>query len=227
MKKKPKIFKDREKIIFQYPKEPGTLQRVDTYLTTRASVSWPSPNVPGYYCILGLKDEPTLTEKKPLVLLAEGQDELMEKFFERLAVTANRLFCNRIFANLKHNRGFEDSLYKFVRQRKLEGIRPWDSSEFEDFDHGVSLIRQYKRDNALIISEKSVLLRQIQSMTPDDLSEKFEERFYAVAALCRVLGSFEAYPWHKPAYGTVGFGNFDDRGRGGGGWNGQYQEIIL
>jgi hypothetical protein len=223
MKKKPKIFMDREKLIFQYSKEPGSMQRVDTYLTTRAGISWPSPNSPGYYCILGLKDESTLTEKRPLVLLAEGEDELMEKFFERLSVTANRLFCNRIFANLEHNKGFEDSLFKFVRQRKLEGIRPWDSSEFEDFDHGVSLIRQYKRNNALIISEKSILLTQIQSMTPDDLSEKFESRFYAVAALCRVLGSFEAYPWYSPRSGTISFGNFDDRNKSD--WDGSYQEM--
>ena len=223
MKKDIEIFKDRDKINI-VSKKPDEPKRVDTYLTPRAGVSWPSPNSPGYYCILGLKDEPTLTEKKPLVLLAEGQSELMEKFFERLSITANRLFCNRIFANLEHNKGFQDSLYKFVRQRKLFGIRPWDSSEFEDFHHGTSLIKQYKRHNALIISENTILLRQIQSMTPDDVREKFEERFYAVAALCRVLGSFEAWPWYKPGSGTAGFGNFEDR-TGGGGWNGNYQEF--
>jgi len=226
MKKDIEIFKDRDKINI-VSKKPDEPKKVDTYLTTRAGISWPTPQSPGYYCILGLKDEPTLTEKNPLVLLAEGQDELMEKFFERLSITANRLFCNRIFANLEQNKGFEDSLYKFVRQRKLEGIRPWDSSEFEDFHHGTSLIKQYKRHNALIISGNTVLLKQIQSMEPDDVREKFEARFYAVAALCRVLGSFEAWPWYKPTFGTAGFGNFEDRHVGGDGWSGEYEEITI
>ena len=224
MKKDIKIFKDGYKINIILKKPDGT-RKIDIYLTIRAAISWPSPNSPGYYCIFGLKEEPTLTEKNPLVLLAEGQAELMEKFFERLIANANRLYCERLFANLEKNKGFEDSLYKFVRQRELEGIRPWDSSEFEDFNHGVSLIRQYKRHNALIIPENTVLLRQIQSMTPEDIKEQFEERFYAVAALCRVLGSFEAWPWSKPSSEFVGFSNFRHRTRTGNEWDGSYQEF--
>jgi len=225
MEKKIKTIKDGGRIIRLHPKEPGKLQRIEEFLITRTAISWPTPNSPGYACFFGLEDKPTLTEKKPLVYLAEVQDELMERFFEKLVAKFNELYCDRLFANVEKNRGFEDSLYKFVRERKLGGIYLTDSSIFEDFDYGTSLIRQHKRDHSLIISANTVLLKQIRSMTPDDVGQEFETRFYAIAALCRVLGSFEAYPWHKPASGTAGFGNFEDRPGCGGGWDGSYQEF--
>jgi hypothetical protein len=224
MEKKPKIFKDGYKIIFQYQKKPGELQKIDEYLTIRVGVSWPTPNSPFYCCFLALKDEPTLTEKKLLELLDEGKSETMENFFERLTRNANRFLCELVVADFKNNKGFEDSLLKFVREKNIKDIRRYDSSEFEDFDHGISLIRQYKKDSALAIRENTILLRQLQAMTPDDAKEKFEERFYAVAALCRVLGSFENRRWRKPS-GPVRFSNFANRTRKGNTWDGSYQEF--
>ena len=225
MKKNVEIFKDKGKVCIVQTR-PDNPPRTDRYLTVRTGISWPKANSPGYYCILGLADQRTLTEKKPLVLLAEGKNDLLEKFFEKLIVNANRLYSERVFANLEKNKGFEKSLYKFIRNRKTGSIRPWDSDEFEDFDHGISLINQYKQHRALRIPN-SILLRQLQSATPDDVN-KFEEQFYAVAALCRVLGSFEAYPWRRSEgenSGFTGFANIYDRAKNDG-ESSAYMEIY-
>jgi len=226
MEKELKIFRDRDEINIQYPKKPGKPPRIDTYLTMRGGISWPSANSSGYYCIFGLKKEPTLTDKKPLVLLAEGQHHPLEKFFERLTLNANRLYCKRLFANVENNKGFEESLLKFVRERKIDNIRPWDSSQFEDLQHGVALVSQYKTDGALEIPENTTLGEQVRNMTPEDLREKPEERFYAVMALIRVLGSFEHYPWRKNSGGFTGFANFKDRERSGN-EGGHFEEIFV
>ncbi len=219
------IFKDRGEINIQYPKKQGKPPRVDTYYTMRAGISWQTANAPSYYCIFGLKKESNLEDKKPIVLLAEGQHHPMEKFFEKLTFYANRLYCERLFVN-KENKSFEDSLRKFVCERKIDNIRLLDS--LEDFQHGAALISQWKTDHALEIPENTILGRQVTTMTPEDLKDKPEERFYAVMALCRVLGFFEFYqPWRKNRGESFEFSNFKDRERSGNEWDGSYQEIIV
>jgi hypothetical protein len=225
--KELKIFRDRSEINIQYPQKQGKPPRVDTYITMRAGISWPSANSPSYYCIFGQKKEPTLTDKKPLVLLAEGEHHPMEKFFERLVLNANRLYCKRLFANTENNKSFEDSLLKFVRERKIDNVRPWDSSQFEDLQHGAALVRQYKTDRALEIPEGTILGKQVTTMTPEDLKDKPEERFYAVMALIRVLESFEHYPGGNKGGGFTGFTNFKHRERSGSEDSGNYEEIFV
>ncbi len=225
--KELKIFRDRDEINIQYPKKQGKPPTVETYLTMRAGISWQAANSPSYYCIFGQKKEYTLKDKKPLILLSEGECNPMEKFFERLTLNANALFCERLFADTENNKGFEDSLRKFVRERKIDNIRLWDSSEFEDFQHGAALISQRKTDHALEIPENTILGKQVRTMTPEDLRDKPEERFYAVMALIRVLESFEHYPGRKNRGGFTGFANFKDRERSGKEWDGSCQEIIV
>ena len=203
--KELKIFKDRDEIVIQYPKKPGKPPIIDTYYTMRAGISWPSANSPSYYCIFGLKKEPTLTDKKPLLLLVEGEHHPIEKFFKKLTYSANHLQCKQLLANTENNKGFEGSLLKFVREKKIYNIRLLDSSEFEDFQHGAALISQWKTDHALEIPENTTLGKQVTTMTPEDLKDKPEERFYAVMALIRVLGFFDLYPWRKNRGESFGF----------------------
>jgi len=222
--KRLEIKRDRDEIIIIYPKKPDQLQRIDTYLTMRGGISWPSANSPGYYCIFGLKKESNLNDKKPLVYIVEGEHHPMEKFFEELTIDAKH--CDKLFAN-NENKGFEDSLRKFVRERKIDNISLLDSSKFEDFQHGAALISQLKTDHALRIPENTILGKQVTTMTPEDLRDKPEERFYAVMALIRVLESFEHYPGPNKGGGFTGFTNFDHRSRSGNEGGGSYQEIFV
>ena len=228
-KSKINIFKDGYKIIFQYPKEEEKPQRIDEYFTIRGGISWPGIAAPGYYCIFGLKNEPTLTEKNPLILLAEGKDSRMEKFFERMTLHATKTYCEQLFADVREeNKGYEDSLYRFIRERKIKGIRLWDSSEFTgNVEYGVALIKQWRQDKSLRIQKDTILRDEIERMTHEDAKE-IDKRFYAIAALIRVLCSFEAYPWRKPTRArSVGFSNWNTRGRKKDEWDGSYQEWTV
>jgi hypothetical protein len=153
----------------------------------------------------------------------------MENYFKNLTFYTNRqnFNCERLFANIENNKGFEDSLLKYVREKKIYNIRLWDSSKFEDFQHGASLINQWKTDHALEIPADTLLGQQVRTMAPEDSNAKPEERFYAVMALIRVLGSFEHYPGRNNGGGFTGFANFKHRERSGNEGGGSYQEIFV
>ena len=142
-----------------------------------------------------------------------------------MALATSRLYCASVYANIDKHQGFEDSLRRFVRERKIEGIWLLDSSEFEDFEHSVALIRPYRKDGALDIPKDSIVGRQVATMTSEDLRDRPEERFHAVMALNRVLGSFEAYPFHKNRPKGVSFSNIVGRNRTSSSWDGKYEEF--
>jgi len=226
MAKRPNIFKDRDKIIIAHQQEQGKPRKIEEYWTVRSSISWPTTATPGYYCLFGLKDEPTLTDKKPLVLLAEGKAQLPTKFFEKIAASSRRLCCDRLYADLDDNhKGLEDSFRKFVRQEKIEGIRLLDSSEFFDIDHGSLLIKQWQRDGALIVPKKTILRDQLASVPGDVTLSDLEKDFYAIAALIRVLISFEIYPWRKSTKQFMGFKNWRKKMKPK--RSGEYQEFFV
>jgi hypothetical protein len=52
-------------VLLQYEARDGRPRRVDAYHATRAGVSWPGADCPGYYCILGLKNEPSISQSPP------------------------------------------------------------------------------------------------------------------------------------------------------------------
>ena len=189
----------------------GAHRRIDAYHVTRAGVSWPGADCPGYYCILGLKNEPSISQSPPVEILDEGEHSFLEKFLERVILRSNHYRCESVFANLEQHRGYLDSLRRFVRERKLDMPRLLDSSVFENLDYGVALIKQRIMDDELAVPKGCILGRQVGSITPDDLRERPEERFYAVMALSRVICSFEYYPWRKTRRGFVGFENIISR----------------
>ena len=200
-------------VLLQYEARDGRPRRVDAYHATRAGVSWPGADCPGYYCILGLKNEPSISQSPPIELLDEGELSILEKFYERMLLQGNRYRCESMFGNLEDNEGFLDSLRRFVRERKLAMPRLLDSSAFENLNFGIALIKQRLMDDELVVPKGSILGRQVGSITPDDLREQPEERFYAVMALARVIGSFEYYRWEKCRPGFVGFTNITSRVR--------------
>lgn len=226
----PKIIvdEDRDEVTIIHPPEQEKTRRIRTYFAPRGGISWPTPTSPGYYAIFALSDEPTLTEKRSLVLLTEGEAPLRKKFFEKIALWTRRLGCRRLFANTTgDNEGWYDSFLKFVRQEKIDKIRVLDSSEFEDLERGVMIIKEWHADNALVIAKDSVLAKQLGDMTLEDLKEKPDEQFYAVMTLIRVLTSFEIYPWNRPKKrGSTDFSNWSNRDRGEESKN-DYQEVYV
>lgn len=168
------------------------------YLAIRGGISWPTATRPSYYCVLGLKEEPTLTNKRPLVLLDEGETSLIEKSFEKLTIASTRLLCSRFYADLNEaNQGYQNSLYRYVREHKIEGIWLEDASAFYTLERGISLIKQWQHDKALVIPENTILHEHLSSIPLDELKD-IEDDFYSIPAFLYVLLSFEAFPYVPP-----------------------------
>lgn len=197
---KIRVFKDNGKICVQRPGGPNKPARIDVFLTTRGSIIWPTASNPGYCAIYGLLEAPTLTERKPLVLLCERQGNYLDKFFERLVERAQFWFCELLFAELGGDcEGYETSLYRFFQSRKVTGIRVYNVPEqVSSLEYCVNLIKQYKKDGALKILPTSTVGEQIQKIKLDDLKD-LQEGFFGIQALNQILVSFEVYTWTKPS----------------------------
>lgn len=190
-----RIFEESGKIVFQYEKEEGKPLRMDEYFIIRGGIEWIGVNNPGYCCWLGLQNTPTITDKYPLILVAEtlNPTQRRDKFFESMTFTAQKTHTEFLCGDLKgDNEHWSDRLSAFVRERNLERILLRDSSQFGSLEDGIPLINQWRNDNALDIKEGTILYDQLQKMTSTDLKE-WSERFFAIAAFVRVLSSFEVY----------------------------------
>jgi hypothetical protein len=216
----PKYFKDvevikeRDKTFFFHPKEPGKTRRIDEFWTVRAGVFWPTAKAPGYYCSIGAKDDLEAADRVSLVLISEGQTGVREKLFEKIMLNTKRFECERIYARLDGNKGPEREYYRFRSQKEIDCPGLLDSSDFENFNQDVPLIRQWIEKGALKINPNSCLGEQLGKLKADDVNENFEVKFYAVAAFCRVLKSLAVYPFQRGGRGGIfGFTNLSDRNK--------------
>lgn len=206
------VIKERDKIFFFHPKEPGKTQCIEEFWTIRAGVSWPTAKAPGYYCIIGAKDDLEAADRVSLDLIDEGQSEVFEKLFEKIMLNTKRFGCEKIYARIDGNKSPERAYYRFRGQRKIDCPGLSDSSEFENFNQDVPLIRQWIEKGALKIDPNSCLGEQLANLKADDVNENFDVNFYSVAALCRVLKSFNVYPFQRGGrHRFTGFNNFKHR----------------
>jgi len=60
--------------------------------------------------------------------------------------------------------------------------------------YGVSLIKQWKKEGALVIPEGTILHNQLREMKSEDLKSNPEDSFCAINGLRYVIGAFETYP---------------------------------
>ncbi|MBW2669765.1 MAG: hypothetical protein JRD87_07715 [Deltaproteobacteria bacterium] len=203
-----------------YPFEAGSAPRVDEYVDVRAGLSWPTTASPGYFCIFGLQKVPG--DKMPLVLFSEGGSANLDSFFAMYAEHTKKTFCPRAFAPTEDKRGagFLKSLRQFRIDKDINFPLPADSSKFDDPVYGIKLIERRVKEKSLAIAEppipsycRGILIDQVRSIKDQDATDHFEERFYAVAALIRVLGSLEVWPYRKARYKDFNFTNFDHRRR--------------
>ena len=207
------VLQERDKTLFIYPREPSKPQRIDEFWTIRAGVSWPTAKAPGYYCIIGAKADLEAADGVSLVLIDEGQSGVLEKLFERITIRTKRFNCERIFARLD-DKGPERAYYRFRGKREIDCPGLLDSSVFENFNQDIPLIRQWIEKGALRIASGSCLREQLSSLKGEDTNDNFEERFYAIASLCRVLKSLVIYPFERSrAQQGVYFTNYMDRGK--------------
>lgn len=87
--------KDENKIIHEIYNEPDRV-----YLDIRAGIVWPYQTQPGYWLILGQREEKNAFGKYPLILLEEGEAKDLSRLFGSVTDAAFRLKCENVYADM-------------------------------------------------------------------------------------------------------------------------------
>jgi len=207
----PEIYSDDYRLCWKLPRNSGP-PVIKVLFDRRCGFQWPTVENPGYFCILGLLDEPTMDGRVPRILLAEAESVVQDQFFEQMLAQCKKWGCKRLFGDLSNRwAAHEAALYAFGRKRGVRGLEVQNAVEFGDFEQARPVIRKYAKKHE---DEKQGALRcnsiafkfadtiqqkQLSTMTPADFQGHPEQRFYAVAALNYVLMSWEMFPWIKPS----------------------------
>jgi hypothetical protein len=200
----------------------GTIQLVfdnDTVLRfpkdgIRAGLSWPQQEIPAYYVILGMemRDASVSYSKSRLILLTEREvsDLSLEGFFQQLGDDCKLTCCQDIYAQVSDRlEEYSSAFYEYTK--KISNLWQLFPAYFPDnFDLGVSLIRDHLDKRLLQLPEDSILLEQLKQIRREDLKDNPEKRFYAINALRHALSSFfrnqpvAPIPKSRPRWPTTG-----------------------
>lgn len=180
----------------------GTIQLVfddDTELKfprngIRAGLSWPQQEIPAYYVILGMEMLETSVSysKSRLTLLTEREvcDLSLQTLFQSLGDDCTLTCCQDIYAQTNERfEEFASAFYEYERHNRMYG-RLVPAYFPDNFDLGVSLIRDHLDKRLLQLPEDSILLEQLKQICREDLKDSPEKRFYAINALRHALSSF-------------------------------------
>ncbi len=117
--------------------------------SVKGGISWPTPNSPAYYLIMGKYSFPKQNLKKSLVLLTELKADLPEKLICDLYNDARNLRCREFFGEI------EEATFDYCRlfTRYMESLNvnyinllP---AEISDWNAGVLRIQKYASEEAI------------------------------------------------------------------------------
>ncbi len=182
----------------------------------RGALVWPTLNSPGYYCIFAQRNDATSQGKLPLHFLGEVAAELPKQVFQKLVEHSKKLACREFYHDYQEqNEELIRAFYEYCRYQRISNIQFTRAAFAKSFHIGISLIKEWAKDNALKVPEGTILRDQLKDIGTVDLTEKPEEKFFAVNALRLLIGSFEKNPQQPPSF----FGKQRDREkRDPGGW---------
>lgn len=169
-----------------------------TFIDRRAAVTWPSATSKGYTAIYGLYDE----QYTPIVLLSERTFTDLDTMIDALYIDAIKYGCSRIFADLSDD--YAPALKKLrIKSRDLKPDTPrvYDSSEWNDMEQSIPILREYNDNEALVLPEKTQACREFSMLRPDAIhvTDRIQPqfRFPAYNALAQCAISWELFPYTK------------------------------
>jgi hypothetical protein len=187
---KVKRFSDR--IVIEITSDDGQTKE-EYFRGVRCGLSYPSATSQGYFVLVGQYDKRNTTGKFPLRLLKEGQGETPGKLFQKLFDETGAFHCWEIFLDLSE-KNFS-YIYAFEQERganrNLQDITLELAPYFQNFPHGVSLIKEWIADEALHIPRDTIVHSQLTAITAENMQADPERTFFAVNALRLVMGAFE------------------------------------
>lgn len=176
--------------------EDGKQEKISFGLI-RCGVSWPIGEYPGYYCVLGLLYGAKAGESGALLLIREGEKELLGELTETIINEARDLRFSEIFTDRLRPefQGMGISFIKSIRNiGNLRDLRLRHAPFAEDFQLGRDLIRKWGKDGALKIPEDSILYKSMINPAPETVSGGKGFHLYPINALRYVALSFEKIP---------------------------------
>ena len=163
----------------------------------RGTLVWPTPESPGYYCILAQQTHINESGKLPIVLLTEYEALLPKQIFQQLQKDSRKYSCEKFYNDFKkENEDLRTLFYDFCRYQRVENIELLKAPLVGKLHIGVALIQEWVGDKAIKIPD-STLRKQLSNMEIEHLQEK-PEKFYAVNALQFLIASIEKEPWQAP-----------------------------
>jgi hypothetical protein len=165
-------------------------ERVIPISVIRGGIAWPSPVSPAYGCIVGRKTNLNANLMEPLVLLAEHEAELPRDLLGKLREDAKKLFCRQFYAEI-NEANFE---YYDQFTRHMGRTATLHQPDLLDWQAAILRIKEYARADDLKIPNDTIMHDQIRKMTRSDQQDSERDTFYAVSALCSLIGSFDKPP---------------------------------
>jgi len=159
----------------------------------RGSVRWPVDGFPGYYLIMAKKKKINEHGKRPMLFLAEGENQSPSLMLEALSDDLVRLKCAKLYAKQDRTHrgieGFYKDLYHFIKKRKI-GTIVVPSPSVNDPEYGRALIKEYIKDQAFDVPKlvPTILREHLGSITDAMPAEK-----YAFHALRYLMAGFEKF----------------------------------
>ena len=202
-----KHYKDGHRHCVQIERK-GKAPEINVYVDRRCGLTFPTTHNHGYFCLFGLKDMPSMSDRLPMQLLVEEYSESADKLFLKLVAAMRKYNCSHVYADCsKEFQSSEVQLAKFLQRRNVRFMELFDASDFEGFDStyaGFEAARapvdEYGRRGKLLIppSGQSRLGTELNSYMEEHLSGHPERQFPAINAFNHVVLSYVLSPYERP-----------------------------
>ena len=179
-------------ILIEITPEQGQPIR-EYYRGMRCGLSWPTPVSPGYFCLVGQMSSSNSTGRFPLRLLKEGQDQTLGPLFQKMGDALGIFSGREVYSDLSERfRSYVTAIALYLRnERGAQGIRLKPAPFYQSFTHGVSLIKEWIKDEGLAIPKDTTVYTQLREIKTEDLKGNPEDVFFAINGLRYVIGAFE------------------------------------
>lgn len=165
-------------------------------------ISWPvSYKSPAYICILGQSYYDSNAMNNPtednvhagprfLIVESESREPSLLEFWERVIILAKQSLCKSFYSYMPTDRLGEGYLKDFYRIATEQNATVHLCDDQNNFEFGFSKIVNNIINGSVIIPSKSIVGKQLLTITSRDLKHNPERSFYAISALGHIFSNF-------------------------------------
>ena len=194
--------KDDGRVSMEIKGDDGKTRNINLS-AVRGGLTWPEPESPAYFVMVGVERKTgTRFEGKPkpksrYIFLTEQEIPglILEPLFRSMTDAATRFYSSEIFAPIDEGREETAKFYDHwcwehgIRYGYIMPAPFWNEASL-----GVSLVSKAINNELLDLPRDSIIRRQLQSLSSQDLTDLNNQHFYAVNAARALFAGFYKYP---------------------------------